>query len=168
MTDYLPKGSTVTGAYYADDLRKLREELKSKRPGKLRHGILLLHDNAPTHMSAVVTSAAAECGYKLLLHPPHSPDLAPYDLYLLPVLKDHFSGTHFQVTKTSLSMWRSLFRGKMNSSTRLVHKSCRNDGTSALKLAEIMWKNKLVTVVVLCFFIYEAGNFWNNPRKYNK
>jgi len=54
----------------------------------------------------------------------------------------------------------------MNSSTRLVYKSCRNDGTSALKLAEIMWKNKLVNVVVLCFFIYEAGNFWNNPRKY--
>jgi len=27
-----------------------------------------------------------------------------------------------------------------------------------------MWKNKLVTVVVvLCFFIYEARNFWNNP-----
>jgi len=52
----------------------------------------------------------------------------------------------------------------MNSSTRLVYKSCRNDGTSALKLAEIMWKNKLVNVVVFCFFIYEAGNFWNNPR----
>jgi len=50
--------------------------------------------------------------------------------------------------------------GKMNSSTRLVYKSCRNDGTSALKLAEIMWKNKLVNVVVLCFF----RNFWNNPR----
>jgi len=25
-------------------------------------------------------------------------------------------------------------------------------------------KNKLVTVAVSCFFIYEAGNFWNNPR----
>jgi len=52
----------------------------------------------------------------------------------------------------------------MNSSARLVYKSCRNNGTSALKLAEIMWKNKLVTAVVLCFFIYEAGNFRNNPR----
>jgi len=31
MTDYLPKGSTVTDAYYADELHKLREELKSKR-----------------------------------------------------------------------------------------------------------------------------------------
>jgi len=53
----------------------------------------------------------------------------------------------------------------MNSSTRLIHKSCRNDGKSALKLAEIMWKNKLVTVIVFCFLIYEARSFWNNPRK---
>ena len=52
----------------------------------------------------------------------------------------------------------------MNSSTRLVYKSCRKDGTSALKLAGIMWKNKLVTVVVLSFFTYEATNFWNNPH----
>ena len=68
---------------------------------------------------------------------------------------------------TSLCLWRSFFRGKMNSSTRLVYKSCRNDGTSALKLAEIMWKNKLVTVVVSCFFIYEAGNFWNSPHMFS-
>jgi len=38
MTDYLPKNSTVTGAYYANELRKLREAMKSKRRGKLRHG----------------------------------------------------------------------------------------------------------------------------------
>jgi len=33
MTDYLSKGSTVTGAYYANELRKLHEALKSKRRG---------------------------------------------------------------------------------------------------------------------------------------
>jgi len=69
--------------------------VKSKRRGKLRHGVLLLHDNAPAHTSAVATSAVAECGYELLLHPPYSPDLAPSDSYLFPVLKEHLSGTHF-------------------------------------------------------------------------
>jgi len=33
MTDYLSKGSTVTGAYYANELRKLHEALKSKCRG---------------------------------------------------------------------------------------------------------------------------------------
>jgi len=37
MTDYLSKGTTVTGgAYYADELRKLCEALKSKQRGKPR------------------------------------------------------------------------------------------------------------------------------------
>jgi len=76
MTDYLSKGSTVTGAYNADELHQLREALKSKRRGKLRRGVLLLHDNAHAHTSAVATSAAAECRYELLPHPPYSPDLA--------------------------------------------------------------------------------------------
>jgi len=66
MTDYLSECSTVTGAYCAAELRKLLEALKSKRRGKLRRGVLLLHDNAPAHTSAAVTSAAAECSYELL------------------------------------------------------------------------------------------------------
>jgi len=91
MTVYLSKGSTVTGAYYANELHKLREALKSKRRGKLRRGVLLLHDNAPAHTSAVATSAVAECSYELLLHPPYSPDLAPSDFYLFPLVKEHLS-----------------------------------------------------------------------------
>jgi len=91
MIDYLSEGSTVTDAYYVDELRKLYEELKSKRRGKLRHGhgVLLLHDNAPAHTSTAVTSAAAECGHELLfhpVHPPYSPDLAPSNFYLFPLL----------------------------------------------------------------------------------
>lgn len=31
--DYLPKGQTLTGQYYANLLRQLREEIKRQRPG---------------------------------------------------------------------------------------------------------------------------------------
>ena len=95
MTDYLSRGSRATGAYFADELHTLRKALKSNRRGKLRHGVLLLHDNAPAHTSAVATSAAAECGYELVPHPPYSPDLAPADFCLFPLRKKDFSGTHF-------------------------------------------------------------------------
>jgi len=86
------------------------------------------------------------------------PDLAPSDFCLFPLLKEHLSGTHFSSDNGVIASVEVFLQGKMNSSARLVYKSCRNDGTSALKLGEIVWKNKLVTVVVLCFFIYEAGN----------
>jgi len=118
MIDYLSKGSTVT-AYYADELCKLREAPKSKRQGKLRRGVLLLHDNVPTHMSAVATSAASECGYELLPHPPYAPDLAPSNFCLFPLLKEHLSGTHFQVTMTSLHLWRF-----SSGQDELFYKSC--------------------------------------------
>lgn len=62
MTDYLAKGATITGVYYAPLLRKLREVIKIKRQGKISKGILLLQDNAPVHNSLV---ARSETGVRL-------------------------------------------------------------------------------------------------------
>ena len=79
MTDFLAKGTTITGAYYASLLRKLREAIKIKRRGKISKGILLLQDNAPVHNS----------------HPPYSPDLAPSDFHLFPAMKLFLKGKRF-------------------------------------------------------------------------
>lgn len=93
--DYLEHGRTITGAYYADQIRDLKECLKQKRRGKLRHGILLHQDNAPSHTSAVAMAAIHACGFQLLPHPPYSPDLAPSDYYLFPKLKDALRGNRY-------------------------------------------------------------------------
>ena len=95
MIDYLQKGQTINGAYYAEELRQLRAAIKDKRRGKLRAGVLMLQDNAPAHTSRVAVAAAAECGFELLPHPPYSPDLAPSDFYLFPKLKSHLRGRIF-------------------------------------------------------------------------
>ena len=47
LTDYLPKGQTITGTYYSKLLDKLRVDLKNKRRGMLSRDIRLLADNAP-------------------------------------------------------------------------------------------------------------------------
>ena len=47
LVDYLHKGHTVTGAYYAVLRRQLREEIKQIRRGKLTRGVLFHQDNAP-------------------------------------------------------------------------------------------------------------------------
>ena len=41
-------------------------------------------------------AAIHDCGFKLIEHPPYSPDLAPSDFHLFPKLKTAISGTHFQ------------------------------------------------------------------------
>ena len=53
MVDYLEDGRTINGAYYAEELRRLRQVIVRKRRGKLIRGVLLLQDKAPAHRSQV-------------------------------------------------------------------------------------------------------------------
>ena len=89
--DYLQKGKTINGEYYAELLRELRQAIKSKRPGKLTKGVLLHQDNAPAHKYLVAMSAVHDCGFELIDHPSYSPDLAPSDYFLFPKLKKHLA-----------------------------------------------------------------------------
>jgi histone-lysine N-methyltransferase SETMAR len=41
--------------------------------------------------------------YKLLEHPPNSPDLAPCDFYLFPKLKLFFAGQHFSSNQKAIA-----------------------------------------------------------------
>ena len=85
--NYLQKGKTINGEYYAKLLRELRQAIKSKQPGKLTKGVLLNQDNAPAHKSLVAMSAVHDCGLELIDHPPYSPDLAPIGLFSVPKLE---------------------------------------------------------------------------------
>ena len=55
--DYLPHKTTVTVSYYSELLRNLRQAVKEKGRRMLTRGPLLLHDNAPVHMSRVAQAA---------------------------------------------------------------------------------------------------------------
>ena len=92
MIKYFNNDHKVTGLDHANQLRELRDILKSKRRGKLTKGVLLLQDNAPVHKSHIAMAAAEECGYQLVEHPPYSPDMAPSDYYLFPWLKSKLCG----------------------------------------------------------------------------
>jgi len=50
--DYLPHKTTMTGPCYSELLKKLRQAVKEKRRGMLTRCPLLLHDNAPAHVSS--------------------------------------------------------------------------------------------------------------------
>jgi [histone H3]-lysine36 N-dimethyltransferase SETMAR len=95
FVDYLPKGKTINGQYYANLIPQLREAIKEKRRGKLRRGVLFHQDNAPSHKSGVAMAAIHDAGFEILEHPPYSPDLAPSDFFLFPKLKEQLRGTRF-------------------------------------------------------------------------
>jgi len=91
VVDYLQKGMTITGKYYVALLDRLDEAIRIKRPGLQKKKVLFHHDNAPAHRSAVARAKLRELRYKLVAHPPYSPDLVPCDFFLFPKLKKELS-----------------------------------------------------------------------------
>ena len=63
--------------------------------GKVTKGVLFLHDNTPAHRALASQKKVAYLGFHCLDHPPYSPDLAPSDYQLFPVLKKQLKGRHF-------------------------------------------------------------------------
>ena len=94
--DYLDKGSTITGAYYAALLDWLVDEIRKKRP-HLKKKKIFFHDaNSPSHTSNIGHAKNHELGFESLLHPSYSPNLAPSYYYLFPNLKRWLCGRRFE------------------------------------------------------------------------
>jgi hypothetical protein len=58
---------------------KLKQQLISKRRGKLSKGILFLQDNAAPHKAAITHQKLADLHFEVLKDPDYAPDLAPSD-----------------------------------------------------------------------------------------
>ena len=93
----VPKGSSVTGKFYKENvLTQLIDFYQKRIPHTGVHCIKLLHDNALAHKSATVQEYLKESGLNVLDHPPYSPDLPPCDFWLFPRLKEILAGHHFE------------------------------------------------------------------------
>ena len=92
---FLPKGSPVNAENYCELLEAVRRDIRSQRRGLLTTRVILLQDNARPHTAAQTLAKIDHMGWKLLTHPPHSPDFAP-DYYLFGPLTKHMRGNHFK------------------------------------------------------------------------
>ncbi|UYV64642.1 hypothetical protein LAZ67_3001448 [Cordylochernes scorpioides] len=103
------KGQTITGNYYANLVKQLREAIKEKRRGMLSRKIVYHQDNAPSHRSLKAMAANYDSGFEPLPHAPYSPDLAPSDFQLFPHLKQSLSGIHFRSDEEVIDAVTSFF-----------------------------------------------------------
>ncbi|GFU29064.1 mariner Mos1 transposase [Trichonephila clavipes] len=83
MTEWVPRGQSVKQQYYIEVLRKFRDRVRKKRKITWNNitGILQ-QDNASVYIALSVKQFLADKLIIVLKHPPHSPNLAPYDIYL--------------------------------------------------------------------------------------
>lgn len=78
-------------------LRRLRENVRRKRPELWRENTWVLHhDNAPCHTSFITRDFLAKNSMTVVPHPPYSPDLAPCDMGFFPKLKIRLKGRRFE------------------------------------------------------------------------
>jgi transposase len=98
--EFVPPGQSVNGNLYCDVLRRLRENVRRKRPVKWRNNSgALHHDIAPAHTSLLVRQFLTSTKTTISHHPPYSPDLAPSDFFLLPKIKLKLKGRRFESMK---------------------------------------------------------------------
>jgi len=78
--EFVPPGLTVNAAFYVEVLRRLREDVRRKRPDQWQNNTWLLHhDNAPAHAALLTRQFLTDNNMTVVPHPPYSPDLAPSD-----------------------------------------------------------------------------------------
>jgi hypothetical protein len=85
----------VTGYVYIKVLQMLRYAIRRKRRDKWQEEWFLHHDNAPSRASLVVQQFLAERNIPVITQPPHFPDLASSDFWLLHTLKVGLNGSRF-------------------------------------------------------------------------
>ncbi|GFO01287.1 histone-lysine N-methyltransferase SETMAR [Plakobranchus ocellatus] len=109
LLDILPQGQCINAARYCSTLDRLKEAIRRKRPGLLRRGVVLQHDNAIPHSANLTQQWLQRYGWEILPHPAHSPDLAPSDFHLFGPLKRHLGGMAFEIEDDLISELRNWF-----------------------------------------------------------
>jgi histone-lysine N-methyltransferase SETMAR len=110
LVEFLEKGTTINAASYCGTLERLKTAIKPTCPGLVTKGVLILQDNARTHVATATQELLQRFRWTVLEHPAYSPDLAPSDFHLFPTLKDHLAGHKFSSddVKTAVTRWMKL------------------------------------------------------------
>jgi hypothetical protein len=95
-SEFVPNGETVNEVFYLQVMKRLRDAVRQKRPELWQSGEWWLHhDNVPTHKALSVQQFLTKNGMTQLLQPPYSPDLAPCEFFLFPLMKKVLKGKRF-------------------------------------------------------------------------
>lgn len=105
----------INGEFYCHQLDRFHAALKQKRPHLANRGDLYYHqDNARPHTALITTQKFKSLGYKMVPHPPYSPDIAPSDYYLFRSLQNDLNGRSFKTYNDVKTYIEEFFQSKLN------------------------------------------------------
>lgn len=95
-SEYLNTKEKINAVKYQQQIDRVYEALKEKRPRMVNRKEVFYHqDNARPHTAKTTIDKIASLGWKLVPHPPYSPDIAPCDFYLFRSLQSDLNGNSF-------------------------------------------------------------------------
>lgn len=109
LVDYMKKNQKLTAEYYAKLLKRLSEEIKTKRPLIGKRKVLLQQNDTPLEQSMIAGSTAYRCNFEEIPHSIYWPDLAPTSYHLIPNLETAFSGRRFSSDKAVIDAVNTYF-----------------------------------------------------------
>ena len=94
---FLNPGETIASEKYAQQIDEMHRKLQRLQPALVnRKGPILLLDNTWPHVTQPMLQKLNELGYKVLLHPPNSPNLLPTDYHFFKHLDNFLQGKPFR------------------------------------------------------------------------
>ena len=96
--ELLNSNETVNAERYQQQLMKLNDALKEKRPipANKQRTVILLHDNARPHVAKQVKNTLEALKWEILPHAAYSPDCAPSDYHLFRSMQSALRDQHFR------------------------------------------------------------------------
>ena len=92
---FLNPGKTITSEKYAQQIDEMHQKLQHLQPAMVNRKGPILHNNAQLHVAQPTFQKLSELGYKVLPHPPYSPDLLPTNYQIFTHLNNFLQGKHF-------------------------------------------------------------------------
>ena len=92
----LPENQLINSNKYCSQLDQLKAALDEKRPELVNRKCIIFHqDNARPHVSLMTRQKLLQLGWEVLIHLPHSPDIAPSEFNLFRSLQNSLNGKNF-------------------------------------------------------------------------
>ena len=92
--ELLEENERVNANVYTEQLQKLADAVREKRPKRLE--VALLHDSAKPHTAKLTQEFLKSLGWTTVPCPAYSPDLTPSDYHLFRALKQHLREKSFK------------------------------------------------------------------------
>ena len=108
--DLLLENQTIHSNKYCSQLDQLKAALNKKCPEIVSRKHIIFHqDNARLNVSLMTRQKLLQLGWKFLIHPPYSPDIAPSDFHSFRSLQNSLNGKKLSI------LWKTV-KGNWNSS----------------------------------------------------